>query len=208
MKSYLIGIVLIALLLSVCFTCGCTFPANENQSDDQNPITDRATLSPVTTPEIQEEAPRISLHEAVSHLGEYLDPDPIRNPDKMVSHTGGDITIHYIQGKDIDKSGNARIWSFGITTNSGTEFRAYDGSVWTIIVLSEPFPISEISVDKIISPQEVFEKNQDMIFGTSPSDISVREIEIQDGVYTLTINKSPWILRFDAGTGVTLDQNP
>jgi hypothetical protein len=197
MRSFPVTIIVIILLISGCFLSACISDKTESQ-----PPAAIVVASPLPTP-----VPVISFDTARDNLGSYLDTDPRTNPDGVKSYLKANetISIRFIQGMNIDTSGNARVWTFGVQTKTGNELRAYDQSGWTIIPLNETFSSGEIVLDHIISPSALIEMNRDAISQMSSSGASLRNVELNDGVYTITFRGTPKILRFDATTGAPIE---
>jgi hypothetical protein len=149
----------------------------------------------------------LSFADAIGVIGYEFDWDSETNPDLVQGFTKSDetITIHFINGMNLDPAGNARVWAFGTSTANGTQLRAYDGRQWTIIPFEEPFVSAEIDTAKIIPPDRLFAMNRNLIFPDNWSKTGVREIELRDGVYSLTFQNTSRTLTFDAATGELLD---
>lgn len=199
MRSFPVTIIVIILLISGCLLSACV----SEKTDSQPPAANVTVVSaPVPTP-----ASSISFDEARSNLGSYLDTDPQTNPDMVKSYrkTNENITIRFVQGMNADISGNARVWTFGVQTETGCQLRAYDQSGWTIIPLNETFSTGEVALDRIISPSALFEMNRNAISQVTSSGLSLRNIELQDGIYTISFGGSQKTLRYNATTGAPIE---
>jgi hypothetical protein len=202
MRTFFVAIVAIAVLVSACLFSACV----SEKTVTPTPVLNSTTPVPTPTPDPQQ-SPYISFEEAKNRLGEYLDMDPMTNPDGVKSYkrSGENISIRFIQGVNFDASGNARMWAFGTRTENGTQLRAIDRSGWTIITLNEPFASGEIILDRVISPAALFEQNRVLISGTSPPEGEVRQVELKDGIYSVTIGRPPRIMMFNATTGAPIE---
>ena len=212
MKVSFITIVTIVLLISACLFSACVSQKPDTEKPALNSTTPSITPSPTPTPESQ--LSPSSFEVAKSHLGEYLDPDPKTNPDRIniKVKSPDEITIRFIQGVSTDISGNARMWVFGIDTDKGTELwtynpETYEKSGWSIISLNESLSSGEIIPEHIISPSALFKKNREAIFGTSPTDADLREIGLKNGIYSVTRIGTPGTMRFNATTGESVESN-
>jgi hypothetical protein len=114
----------------------------------------------------------------------------------------------FIQGGNVDESGNAQRWVFGINKGDVNELRVYDHSGWTIIPWNATISSGEIDLNQVVSPDVIFKQIDIQILGTSrdPQQIQ-RDIELRNGTYTLTVNdgSSSQIMRFNAATGVAIE---
>lgn len=201
MRSFPVTIIVVSLLISACLVSACL----SEKTDGQTPPASNASLVVLPTPT---PVPFISFNEARENLGSYLDMDPRTNPDGVKSYRKANekITIRFIQGMNTDISGNARVWTFGVQTEKGNELRAYDQSGWTIIPLNETFSSDKIDLDQIVSPATLFELNKEALYGASSSGSLLRNVELQDGVYSITFRGTQKTLRFNANTGASIDQ--
>jgi hypothetical protein len=125
-----------------------------------------------------------------------------------VNESASNKTIYYILAKDVDDSGNAMSWVFGVNYGTGARLLIYDKSGWTTFPRSNTtLPSKEIVVDHIVSPGNLFNQNKAVIVGTPSSAIPERkDLELQQGVYTLTMysGSKGKILTFNATTGALI----
>lgn len=178
--------------LCLCSACITQAPANPAIPQNVSPVID-VGLVPITP---SSEPQFISFNEARSNLGEreIQVPDSDDNKNRIV----------FIRGMDLDESGNARQWFFGIRGDSINEIRVYDRSGWTIIPWNSTTASEEIDLDTVISPDRLFETNTGEILGMTPRTMPVRrDLELINGTYKLTINSDSTtrILTFNATTG-------
>lgn len=207
MRTFFVTMVALAMLVTACFFCGCASEKPANQTPVMNSTT--LTIEPTPTPEPQL-SPYISFNEAKGRLGEYRVTDPLLNPDQVIMYkkTGENLTVQFVQGMNVDPAGEARIWTFGTRTAKGTQLRALDRSTgWTIIDLNEPILSGDINLDSVVSPATLFVQNKEQIFGPAFPQPDVRQIELKDGMYSVTIGRSPGILQFNATTGAPIESN-
>jgi hypothetical protein len=116
--------------------------------------------------------------------------------------------VLFIKGGNLDGSGNAEQWVFGINKGDINELRIYGSTGWTIIAWNYPISADQIDLDHVISPTTIFDDNKDQILGNSSPTISVqRNIELRNGTYTITINSgsTSQILRYNATTGAAIE---
>lgn len=181
--------ILALFILSLCSACVSQPP--ENQTPGQN-----VGLTQITVPV---DSSRISFEEARQSLREH-GSDSSTGPDNINS-------LYYMLSRDIDESGNATSWIFGVSQQSGAEFLVYEKTGWTTIPWNTTLPTEKITIDNIVSPGSLLSQNKGMISGNQSLTIPERvDLELQKGVYTLTINSGGpiRILTFNATTGALI----
>jgi len=179
------------LLLTILVLCsGCVLPGNQNTPQN-------AGLVQVTVPS---ESTRISFEEAHQKLKDY-----------RTDSLNGSVSvkkIYYIFAKDVDNSGNAMSWVFGVNYGMGDKLLIYDRSGWTVFPKSNTtLPLEELAVDHIVSPGNLIAQNKAIILSTPSSAIPERrDLELQEGVYKLTLysGSKGRILIFNATTGALI----
>jgi hypothetical protein len=178
-----IFVILALIILILC--SACVSPTTTNQPTQQN---GGLTLNTLKT-----ESPSISFENAYQNLMNY-------RPDTTNESTAN--TIYTIYGMNIDRSGNATSWVFGVRHSGGTELLAYDQSGLTRIPWNAPPFSSEINVDNIVPPNSLFSQNSAIIL-SNPSPIERQDLELSRGTYTLTITSGTQerVLTFNATTG-------
>ncbi|MDO8872272.1 MAG: hypothetical protein Q7V05_06030 [Methanoregula sp.] len=151
-------------------------------------------LSQITTREI---SPYISFGEAKQEFEGYT--GNITSAEKL--------PVYYILIRDVDDSGNALNWLFGVRQSTGTELLIYDRTGWKINPWNATLPSEEIMLNRVIPLGTLFIQNKDIIFNaSSPSIPERRDLVLKQGIYTLTINSGSTsrILMFNATTGVLM----
>jgi hypothetical protein len=188
-KSIPIIFAILALfVLSLCSACVTQPP--ENQTSQQN-----TGLSQIN---IQVDNSHISFEEAKAKLVEYR----LNNLNEPVNAN----LVYYMRSKDVDGSGNATGWTFGIYNGNKSEFLVYDRTGWTTIA-NATLPSEEIVLDSVVTPGSVFSQNKAVISGNPSLAIPERrDIELQQGIYKLTITSGSTtrILSFNATTGALI----
>ena len=110
--------------------------------------------------------------------------------------------------RDVDDSGNAMSWVFGVNYGMGDRLLIYEKSGWTVFPNSNPtFPSEEILVDRIVSPGNLITSNKAIIAKTLSSTIPDRkDLELQEGIYKLNVysGNTGKVLTFNATTGVLI----
>lgn len=147
-----------------------------------------------------DESSHISFEDAKASLMDFRSHamNTSANPD----------SVYYMRSRDLDASGNASAWVFGVDNGREAMFLIYDSTGWTTIP-DVTLPDEEFTLDSIVSPALVFKQNTDAILGTSTPAFPVRrDIELQRGMYKLTItsDNSSRSLTFNATTGMLITE--
>jgi len=181
--------ILAILLFSILILCSaCVLPGGEK--------TVNVGLSQITTPEI---STYIGFGEAKQEYESY-----------SFKISGETSPVYDIFARDIDSSGNAVTWLFGVRQSSGTRLLMYDRSGWKIIPWNATLPSEEIILNQIISPNTLFNLNKQVLSDTSSASTQERRyLELKQGIYTVTINSGSTSreLTFNATTGVLISRN-
>jgi hypothetical protein len=178
----------ISALIALIVCSACTFLQSEERKE--------GGLTQVAIPV---ETPRISFGEAQQKLNEYrMD---------SVNQTSDGKTIYSLIAKDVDESGNATSWVFGINQGVGAKLLVYDRTGWTVFPWSTVIT-EKIALDQIVTPGTLFARNKATINGPSQAVPERRDLELQQGIYTLTIysGNTNRILTFNATTGALITQ--
>ena len=176
------------VLLALILCCACASQSPPNQTAQKNSGFTQITRSA--------DASRISFDEARQNFREY-ETDILNEPENRTA-------VYYILAREVDGSGNAMSWIFGVRKGTGSELVVFDRSGWTTIPWSTRLPSEVIDIDSIASPDMVFRQNNAVIIGKTPPSVSERrDLELQRGVYTLTLTSDGTgrIFRFNATTG-------
>jgi hypothetical protein len=180
-------IFVISVLVALVLCSACVLPGSENPSDKNG-------FSQVTAKEISN---YISFEEAKQKFEDY----------SIINGSAERLPIYYIFSRDLDNSGNAQTWLFGVRHSTGTDLLMYDSAGWKIIPWSATLPSEEIILNRVVSPNNLFIKNKEVIFGaSSPSIQERRDLELKQGIYTLTITteNTSRILTFNATSGALI----
>ena len=181
-------IFVILMLIILIWCSACVSQPTTNQTSQQN-----GGLSQINQPA---ESPDISFDLAHQELMYY-------HPDAANESTGIK-TVYYIHGTNVDRSGNATSWIFGVRHGGGTELLAYDLSGWKLIPWDASTLSEEIDFNRIVSPGSLFSQNGAVLLrNPSPANPERWDLDLIRGIYTLTItsgNKDR-ILKFNATTG-------
>jgi hypothetical protein len=180
--------ILALLSLIVCSAC-VSQPTGDQKPQQNGGFTQ--VIKPV-------EPSRINFEEAKAQLIEYR----LNSLNEAMNAK----TVYYMRSRDVDESGNATGWIFGVLRGSEAEFLVYDRTGWTTLG-NATLPSEEIEIDNIVSPDFLFKQNKEIILGNpSPAVPERRDIELQRGFYKLTITSGSThrILTFNATTGALI----
>jgi RNase P/RNase MRP subunit POP5 len=189
MRRNIPAIFVISTLIVLVLCSACVSQPTTNQKSQQN----------VGLTQISEESPYISFDVAHQNLREYR--SDLTNESTVIK------TVYYIHGTNVDGSGNATSWIFGVRHSGGTGLLAYDRSGWKQIPWNASLLSEEIDVDRIVSPGSLFSQNNAVILSnSSPTNPERRDLDLIRGIYTLTITSGSKdrIITFNATTGVLI----
>jgi hypothetical protein len=188
MRRNIPAIFAISALIVLILCSACTSSPSGEKKD--------GGLSQVTIPV---ETSRISFGEAQQKLDEYK--------TGSANETAEGKTIYYIIAKDADEAGNATSWVFGINQGTGAKLLVYDRTGWTVFPWSTRIT-EKIALDRIVPPGTLFARNKAVINGPTQTVPERRDLELQQGIYTLTIysGNTNRILTFNATTGALITQ--
>jgi hypothetical protein len=191
MRKTIPVIFVIAILVVLVLCSACVFSPPAGQKPQQE-----GGLSQVT---VRVETSRISFEAALQKLKDYR-TDSLSGSENVTR-------IYYILAKDVDASGNAVSWAFGVKNTTTPEMFIYNGKGWTVIPwIITTLPSKEISVENIVSPGNLFTKNKAIILSSPSSIPERRDLELQEGIYKLTLysGSTSRMLIFNATTGALI----
>jgi len=187
----------ILVLTTLILGSGCVTQPPANQTNPQD-----VGITRITDPA---DSARISFEEAKAQLIEYrLKGYRLKSLNNLVNAS----SVYYMHSNDVDGSGNATVWIFGVYDGANTEFLVFDRTGWATIE-NMRLPEEMFNLDNVVSPALLFKQNNGVILGnTSPVGPQLRDLELQKGVYTLTITSGDTgrTLTFNATTGALITQ--
>jgi hypothetical protein len=188
-------IILALIAMSVC--SACLQQPLESQTPVQN-VSPPVNIGLRQIPESSVQIP-VSLERARQMLGEIERTGIDGNKSRQ--------EIYYVQGRNLDATGNAESWLFGTRSPDGNELQVYYQNRWTVIPWTAPLPTEEVLFERILLPDELINQSRNVIAGTAGSN-HIREIELKDGIYSLTLSEggTDRVLVFDATTGALIEQ--
>jgi hypothetical protein len=178
--GYLLG----GLVLLVIFSTGCTIFSP--------PVDQQKTLQ--VSSEAQDSI-NLPFSEAIEQL-------------HMVSSSGSldpSYKIHSIRGNQVDINSDARSWVFGVTSGAENKLIVFArGSSPDVQIWTGTLPDSEISLDSIVLPKDLFTRRAALIKGFLPEQSSGETtLELAGRVYSLTTSSKGGAstYQFDAKSG-------
>ena len=188
MRKFIPIIFSILILLILIFGSACLTESSSGQKTQQDVGITRISSTA--------DSPYISFDIAQQNLLTY-------QPDST-SQSAAIKTVYTIHGMNVNESGYAASWIFGVRISNVTELLAYGPGGWIKIPYNTSFPSEEIDVGKIVSPGRLFSQNNAVILGNPSRTISERrDLDLKQGIYTLTIASDSTVrtLAFNATTG-------
>jgi len=180
----------LALLSALCLTAACTIPFL-GDADSSGERIDGG----IGIPDRGVEKTYVSMSAARAQLQEFI---PGSEMDS------GTIPFYYIQGADLDSSGDAARWTFAANRSTGLMLMVLENGDLTEIPWGSRFSDTPINLDQVMQPQDLFTKNHDVIFSDPAVTVSEEsELDLRDGMYSLTLGSGGTMryLVFDAVTG-------
>ena len=190
MRKIIRSILVISALVALVLCSACVLPFGEQKKQEGGPV----------QVHIPVESSRIGFDVALQNLKNY--------PGDSSTGSENIKRIYYILAKDVDDSGNAMSWVFGVNYGTGDKVLIYEKSGWTTFPKSNTIlPSDEIAVDRIVTPVTLISRNKEVIHSTPSSAIpEMRDLELQQGNYTLTLytGNTTRIFIFNATTGAEI----
>ena len=185
----LIAAVIIVLVGIAYFTGAISFG---NRAEDLQTDTDAdaglQTVSGTTQSSLT------TFEEAQDQLQQHLKGTP----------SSSNFTLHYIRGTDLDVSGRAAHWVFGVRYDNQSVLMYYDAPGWRSASWEGAAPEKEITIESFTSPRSVIRRNAELLSGGDPVEkILIRRLELGNGKYRITMERrgTERIFVFDAGSG-------
>ena len=180
--------IIFSILILLVISSACVTQSSSNQTNPQDVgITRISSMADSTY---------ISFDVAQQNLLTY-------QPDST-SQSADIKTIYTIHGMNVNESGYAASWIFGVRISNVTELLAYGPGGWIKIPYRTSFPSEEIDVGKIVPPGRLFSQNNAVILSNPSKTVPERrDLDLKQGIYTLTMTSDSTVrtLTFNATTG-------
>ncbi len=199
MRSLAHAALLSLALAALCISAGCTIPFfGQEETDTTTPVIN-VGIRPYQPPDTRL---TMTLNESIAGMKEHLagfGNEDGKNPAAIT----GDVRIYYIQAADIDATGRASHWIFGVNNTMGQAVIVSDETGWHSTLWNGTLPSREILVTKILPPEQLLVQNSEKIAQVPATGSENRELDLRDNIYSLTIVTpgSVRILNFDAISG-------
>ncbi len=188
---------ILAFLLLFSMNAGCS--SKGQQSGDNGGLAPNSASGSSSIQDItSRNPPKISLENATDAL-------TVAEQEGGIDIKG--MTIHQVFGYGVDSSGLARTWVLGMQGGGKTTLLSYTAGEGEWKSLEMPtilLPESEVVMRDLISPQDLFRKNADLIVREmNRVKINEADLSLADGNYQVTIH-SPTdssIIVFNGKTG-------
>lgn len=178
---------LVLIIIALCFICGCTTAPAAESTPLEGGITD-ITLAL--------DAERVSLGYALEDLV-IADSEGLLRTENM--------TIHQINGDDMDFAGNASAWILGVTLQGDEPvLLVYNSFTWKALSWPGNFTTSAIDPEIMLSPNDLFALQGDTMQEMLPiSNATKISLELSNGVYRINAQNGNRlsVLFFNADSG-------
>jgi hypothetical protein len=118
--------------------------------------------------------------------------------------------IKYIRGANLDENGDASSWTYIVEHGDQFSIITYNNGAVSLSNSPGTLQRTDIVINQIMTPRELFTKNHDLIVNTTRTGtIVTRDLSLSGGNYSLTISGrgTPRILVFNAKTGALTSSN-
>ena len=138
-----------------------------------------------------------TLKAALDQLSQRLQATP----------SSSNFTLHYIRGTDLDFSGRAAHWVFGVRYDNRSVLMYFDAPGWRSVSWEGAVPEKEIVADSFVSPSKVINRNAGILYASDPQKEGlIKRMDLMNGKYTITMERqgTQQTFVFDAGSGVLI----
>ena len=138
-----------------------------------------------------------TFEEALDQLQQHLQATP----------SSSNFTLHYIRGTDLDVSGRAAHWVFGVRYDNQSVLMYYDAPGWRSVSWEGAAPEKEIVADSVVSPSSIIKRNKGVLYASDPQrEGLIKRMDLMNGKYTITMERqgTQQTFVFDAGSGVVI----
>ena len=135
-----------------------------------------------------------TLKAALDQLSQRLQATP----------SSSNFTLHYIRGTDLDFSGRAAHWVFGVRYDNRSVLMYFDAPGWRSVSWEGAVPEKEIVADSFVSPSKVINRNAGILYASDPQKEGlIKRMDLMNGKYTITMERQgrQQTFVFDAASG-------
>ena len=118
--------------------------------------------------------------------------------------SSSNFTLHYIRGTDLDVSGRAAHWVFGVRYGNQSVLMYYDAPGWRSASWEGAVPEKEIVADSFVSPSKVINRNAGILYASDPQrEGLIKRMDLMNGKYMVTMERqgTKQTFVFDAALG-------
>lgn len=200
-------ILIIFIILAIVGICGCI---TIKEVDYEQYLKDSNFYRPSLTPTPTEggtgsgQMTEIPPNRDGKLLNTAIDELNMLNSEGLLGIDTGNLTFYQVIGTGVGIKGHADSWVFGTRQNGQNLLFSYGKWGWSDMSWPGPLTEEKIDLEKIISPEDLFSKNSDVITrGYMEANVSYSDLFLRDGVYTIAIRDGKKIieLKFKADTG-------
>ena len=180
-------------LVGIAYFTG-TIPFANRPADVQTNTNADAGLRKVPDTPDTAQSTLTTFGDALDQLRQYLQATP----------SSSNFTLHYIRGTDLDVSGGAAHWVFGVRYDNQSVLLYFDAPGWRSVSWEGAVPEKEIVDGSYVSPRGIFRQNAGTLYASDPKQEGlIRRLELMNGKYTITIERQGMqqTFAFDAGSG-------
>jgi hypothetical protein len=194
MRCTILPVMAAGLIVGMCLCAACVFgPSGQNQT--------AVNKTSVTTAGLVQ-IPGENVHES------YTLEDAAAGAMSVYRVNGSqqNLPIYYIRGENVDTSGKADRWVFGVREGMNATLIVYDQTgIVKIAWQDEGLPDQEITIANIRSPSDIM----NIAHSGKQTTAGNPELEISHGEYTVTepSGSSPREYIINATTGVVISTN-
>ena len=191
--TILIIAAVIIVLVGIAYFTGA-IPFGNRTGDVQTDTDADAGLQPV--PDTTQSS-LTTLEAALDQLSQRLQATP----------SSSNFTLHYIRGTDLDVSGRAAHWVFGVRYGNQSVLMYFDAPGWRSVSWEGAVPEKEIVADSFVSPSKVINRNAGILYASDPQrEGRIKRMDLMNGKYMITMERqgTQQTFVFDAGSGVLI----
>jgi len=118
--------------------------------------------------------------------------------------SSSNFTLHYIRGTDLDVSGRAAHWVFGVRYDNQSVLMYYDAPGWRSASWEGAVPEKEIVAGSFVSPSKVINRNAGILYASDPQrEGLIKRMDLMNGKYMVTMERqgTKQTFVFDAALG-------
>jgi hypothetical protein len=135
-----------------------------------------------------------TLGDALNQLRQHLQATP----------SSSNFTLHYIRGTDLDVSGLAAHWVFGVRYGNQSVLMYYDAPGWRSVSWEGALPEKEIGEGSFVPLTKFINRNAGILYASDPQrEGLIRRMELMNGKYSVTMERlgAQQTFVFDAASG-------